>query len=335
MIKSLSELKGRNVLVLGIGGGGDVISATIIACQLRRYDVNTLIGGIPWERYVIDPKPGPIPLDCFKKAKLYDGYCIVNGESYVVREGRKFKPQVANVAKIISEELIVIDLYGGVYGVRRILEDLSGKFGFDFIIGVDVGGDILAYGHEEDLWSPLADQLMLASIASSNIESLIAIHAIAADGELSIDELFNLIAEIASKKGLISVRGLEVKDIELLEKLVKSTRTEASLIPLLAFKGHIGSKEVRSGTRKVNISPVMITTYYVDSKVLFESRPLARSLVNTKSFKEVVEIMHAHGVYTEYDLETDLERFKPKTANEILEIRRRGRKALKSRMYPA
>ncbi|HDN76135.1 MAG TPA: DUF1152 domain-containing protein, partial [Acidilobales archaeon] len=53
----------RGVAVLGAGGAGDVVSAYMLCLMLRRLmNVRKCTPvAILWERWVIDPFPGPIP----------------------------------------------------------------------------------------------------------------------------------------------------------------------------------------------------------------------------------------------------------------------------------
>jgi hypothetical protein len=46
-------------LYLAIGGGGDVVMAAALAGD-------EAVGQIPWERYVVDPTPGPVPPDALR-----------------------------------------------------------------------------------------------------------------------------------------------------------------------------------------------------------------------------------------------------------------------------
>src|SRR5205814_4362221 len=49
----------RRALVIGIGGGGDVIGALASALFCERLGVPAVLGGVTWERRPIDPEPGP------------------------------------------------------------------------------------------------------------------------------------------------------------------------------------------------------------------------------------------------------------------------------------
>src|SRR5712672_2009171 len=47
-------------LVIGMGGGGDVVGALATAEFARLYDgADPVLGGLSWERRPIDPEPGP------------------------------------------------------------------------------------------------------------------------------------------------------------------------------------------------------------------------------------------------------------------------------------
>src|SRR4051795_4766241 len=48
----------RKALVLGVGGGGDVVGAIPTARFLELFDVTCVLGGLAWERFVYDPLPG-------------------------------------------------------------------------------------------------------------------------------------------------------------------------------------------------------------------------------------------------------------------------------------
>lgn len=121
LISSLTELKGSVVLVLAMGGGGDIVSTMVIAKQLERLGARTVAGGILWERSVVDPNPGPVPFECIKDAELKGLYGYVTCRSYVLRDGKKFKPQLAAASEAVGEGVAVIDVYGGVEELGRLL----------------------------------------------------------------------------------------------------------------------------------------------------------------------------------------------------------------------
>ena len=60
-IQSLETLlkRGAHALVIGVGGGGDVVGALATARFLEFCGLHFTLGGLPWERFVYDPLPGP------------------------------------------------------------------------------------------------------------------------------------------------------------------------------------------------------------------------------------------------------------------------------------
>src|SRR5262245_42795630 len=50
-------------LVIGVGGGGDVVGALAAARFLEFCGLEFVLGGLSWERSVYDPIPGPRSLE--------------------------------------------------------------------------------------------------------------------------------------------------------------------------------------------------------------------------------------------------------------------------------
>ncbi|MDG2006699.1 MAG: DUF1152 domain-containing protein, partial [Thermodesulfobacteriota bacteirum] len=74
MLKSF--LKYKKALLVGIGGGADVIGTIPTKLHLESFGIKCVLGGIPWERYSIDPFPGPRPFDqIVNVANINDSLC--------------------------------------------------------------------------------------------------------------------------------------------------------------------------------------------------------------------------------------------------------------------
>ncbi|MEJ7875236.1 MAG: DUF1152 domain-containing protein, partial [Solirubrobacterales bacterium] len=56
-------------LILGIGGGGDAVGSIAVARALEARGVETVLGGVAWERYPVDPFPGPRGLSDIRGAQ--------------------------------------------------------------------------------------------------------------------------------------------------------------------------------------------------------------------------------------------------------------------------
>ena len=57
------------VLAVGIGGGGDVVGALVVAELARLVGTPAIVGGLTWERLPIDPLPGPRRIDELHRAR--------------------------------------------------------------------------------------------------------------------------------------------------------------------------------------------------------------------------------------------------------------------------
>ena len=301
----------RRILVVGAGGGGDVVTAAVFALKLRRIGLDVLVAAPPWERVVVDPVPGPIGLDeIMKFVYKGDGYLVVDGRSYCMRGGRKFSFQASNVASALHEPIYVYSLKGGVASAYRGLLSICRDKNIDIVIGLDVGGDILAKGWEEDLWSPLADQLTLCSLYKlsndSGVPSLVAVASPGADGELNRDYVIKLINDVVRSGGYVGSLGFDKWDIEIFERILSMAVSEAGKVILDALKGFVGWKIIRKGTRRVYVDALSTIVFLMDTDIVYSMSPLAEILLDTSSIDEANRILLEQGVPTEYELEREV-----------------------------
>jgi len=323
----------KNILLHAIGGGGDIVSTAVLAKNMEAYGCRVVVSSIVWERYSVDPEPGPIPLDNIVGCRDISKYaCIATGESYALRKGRKIYFQASNVARALGREVVVIDIYEGVTGYIRGVESVLNYYGLDAIIGVDVGGDSLAYGLEDFLWSPLADAMGVAVL--NNIRnSYLIVHSLGSDGELPLDYLYQRLSLIIRQGGLIGITGLSSRNQSILEEILNYAHSEASRISLMALKGFTGRVKIRFNTRIVDVTPYSLVSFILDPRVVYRESLMARLVDRSKSIFEANDRLNSVGIYTELDLENDLRKHdvEPSELNEEIyrSIRESGRLRLK------
>ncbi len=323
----------KKILIFGAGGGGDSIGSLHIYYRIKELGGEPLLGSIVWERSVVDPIPGPIPLEAMIDVEPISwSAALATGKSYALRPFGEVKPQLIRVASRLREKVLVIDASKGAEGIKEALNSAKDVLGIRAAIAVDVGGDILARGCEKELWSPLADALSLAGLTSSNLPSLVAVHAPGADGELSTENILRYISLIGSSGGLLGVTGLQKSDVKILQDILKEAVTEASAVPIHAFLGYSGEKKIRSKTRTILISPIQLVTFLLETKKVFVFSEIAKEVIGTKGIGEAKRRLNARCVYTELDLENDISNMKALGRNtSILETREQGRLSLKRR----
>src|SRR4051812_22575019 len=82
----------KRPLIIGIGGGGDVVGALGVAEHCRLFHgANPIVGGVAWERAPIDPEPGPRPAREIDNALvLAPGVLAASGDTVIRDRGIPF-----------------------------------------------------------------------------------------------------------------------------------------------------------------------------------------------------------------------------------------------------
>ncbi len=297
-------------LVIGIGGGGDVVSAIVAYNYYKKLGYETSLGAVIWERYVEDPIPGPICYDSLHNyRKLNESVYIVNKDTYAIRGKRKVIPQIVRVLSVLNEEGYGICIKNGPHGTFIDLYDAVLKEGFDIVIGVDAGGDVLAKGCEETLRSPLVDFTMLyvlTKLQEKGIRTLLGVIGAGSDGELDHDYVLKRIAEIGRLNGLIDIKGIDVDSLKILDEVLKIANTEASRIPVEAFRGYYGIRELRDGRKRAKVDPMSSVMFFMDPKVVASTSFLFPIVSEAKDLEDLDEKLRNYGIYSEYSFEKDV-----------------------------
>jgi hypothetical protein len=215
----------------------------------------------------------------------------------------------SRMAAVQGKEVLLIDINGGVKGVVEGLEAAMKELKSDLLVGLDVGGDSLAQGHESGLRSPLADSVVLAAfmdLQRRGWPTLWGVFGYGSDGELSVDEIETALSKVAAAGGLLGAWSLTGKTAAELEVVIKTVPTEASAIPVQCFRGALGETKIRSGQRSVRLTPLTALTFFISTSVLYEtlSRP-AQAVRACPSLEAANDALHAIGIKTELDLERE------------------------------
>jgi hypothetical protein len=299
----------RRPLVLGIGGGGDVVGALATAEACRLHGAEPVVGGVTWERRPIDPKPGPRAESEIEGGRqLAVGVLAASFDTRVRESGVIFAE--SRMAELLGEETVLVDATLGPAQLADGIAAATASLGVDLIVFIDVGGDALAHGDEPGLASPLCDSLLLAAGARladrEGPPVLGGIFGIGCDGELTPPEVLERLAEVGAAGGLAGARGLTPGIAQRLEEAVKTVPTEASAQALRCFHGAIGLTAIRQGRRTVELSPAGALTFYFDPVAALRSAArLAAAVSDARDLDHGNEILHGLGVYTELDYERD------------------------------
>ncbi len=299
----------RRPLVVGMGGGGDVVGALATAEAARLYDgAEPVLGGLTWERRPFDPVPGPRAVAEIAGAEEIAPGILLAGPETGLRD-RDVVFAESRMSEFLGQPTVLIDINAGPASVATGLAEAIAVLKCDLLVLIDVGGDVIANGDEAGLRSPLADAVMLAAggrLSTSGQPVLLGIFGVGCDAELSPDEVLARVAVVAGAGGLCGARGLTGPVADRLEASMELVSTEASAQAVRAFRGAAGTSTIRGGTRTVELSPVAAMTFYLDVDITISAAGrLARAVADAGSLEEANDALNALGVSTELDYERD------------------------------
>jgi len=299
----------RRPLVIGMGGGGDVVGALATAESTRLYDgADPTLGGLSWERRPFDPVPGPRPAAEIEDAEQLAPGVLLAGSGTRVR-GREVTFAESRMAEFLDQPTVLIDINDGPAAVAEGLAQAIEALKCDLLVLVDVGGDVIAHGDEPGLRSPLADAVMLAvggRLSTSGQPVLLGVFGIGCDAELTPEEVLARLATVASAGGLCGARGLTGGVADRMEAAMQLVATEASAQAVRAFRGASGVSAIRGGTRTLELSAAAALTFYLDVDITINAAGrLSQAVSDAASLEEANDALHELGVSTELDYERE------------------------------
>jgi len=302
MSKFLKKIK--KALIIGIGGGADIVGTIPMKSYLEEHGIECYLGGLPWERYSIDPYPGPRRFsEIQKKRNFNQSICFITAKT-LTKDGLQFSE--SKVANFVKNKIIFVNIFNSIRSIAADLIEFINDKKIDYVVGVDVGGDVLALGDEKGLASPLADSIMLnvLKIIEAKCLTHLGVLGYGSDGELKISEINKCMAIASSKKGLVGSVGLSTDAYKTMKEIVKKVETDASRIPLLSFEGSYGNHPIRRGRIQVEVHPMSQITFLFSPTIVFKnlSKP-ARLISKSKSFYEANEILLTNNISSEFNYE--------------------------------
>jgi hypothetical protein len=262
------------------------------------------LGGVAWERFVIDPHPGPRGVDEIRGGRPIAARAVLADESTTTPEGVPFSE--SSMSAHLGRPTVLIDVMDGAEGAAEGIAAAARELDCDLAVYVDVGGDVLARGDEPGLASPLCDAVMLAAAArpDASIESLGAVFGPGCDGELTAEEVLERIAELASAGAWLGAWGLTPEIAAELEAAASVVPTEASLQAVRCARGETGEVAIRDGRRHVHLGPVGALTFFFDVGSAVDGvAPLARAVRGAGDLERARGALEALGVRSELDYE--------------------------------
>jgi hypothetical protein len=302
---SLTALRDANrALLIGMGGGGDVVGALAVSSLLDELGTDWLLGGVAWERSPIDPRPGPRSLKEIRGGRPCGSAAVLTEGGTRSLDGVEFSE--SKMAAHLGRPTLLLDITRGPAALAAGLAEAAEQLGCDAIVLLDVGGDVLAHGQEPGLASPLCDAIVLSAglRLARSLDVVGAVYGPGCDGELTPEEVLARITELQSAGALLGAWGLTPEACDLVESAAKVVPTEASLMAARCARGERGAMEIRGGRRMVELTPLGALTFFFDPVAAAGSAvPLATAVSPAASLEEAHDALMAIGVRTELDLE--------------------------------
>ncbi|MBY8856061.1 DUF1152 domain-containing protein [Nocardia sp. CA2R105] len=270
----------RSAIAIAAGGGGDAVSAAMLASARPELGIAAIMS-YSWDRFMIDPSPGP------RVRGDFDGLIDRGGVAEIpptaaLRIGQSTLPRLAGA---IDRPLLLIEADEGAVGLSALIARAATAFDADGIVVIDVGGDILAEGHEVGLRSPLADSLALAAAVRTGIDTRVVVAGIGMDGELSAAEA----AERLDKLHANQLPDLTPRDAAPFESIWAWHPSEANALLAAAAAGWRGVVECQRNAA-VELTDASIGVYEVDARQLVDAS-LAAVLTGTTSLAEAEQLL--------------------------------------------
>jgi hypothetical protein len=300
----------ERALVLGAGGGGDVVGALAIARLCEALGTEFVLGGVAWERMPIDPYPGPRSSEQIAGGRRLGDRAVLAGPETTTPEGVPFSESL--MAGYLGAATVLIDVSAGATGAAAGIDAACAELGCELVICADVGGDMLARGDEPGLASPLCDAVMSAAAHAASTPALLAVIGAGCDGELTPAEVLERIAACGRAGGWTGTWGLTPEVADELEAAGRDSHTEASLQLVRCARGETGPAPIRDGRRHVELGPVGALAFFFDPAAgLGNLTPLAPVVAAADSIDAARAALAAHGVRSELDWERERAKQQP------------------------
>jgi hypothetical protein len=281
-----------------------VVGSLACADAAAGLGLDAVVGGLTWERRPVDPLPGPRTLDELEGAELLNEAVALARPETTGPGGFRFAE--SRVAELTGQDVVLVDPNPGPATVGAGIGDAARRLGCDHVVLLDVGGDVLAHGHEAGLGSPLADAVLLAAAPGIGLPVTGAIFGVGCDGELTPAEVMERIAEVWTAGGSRGALGLGPEAVERLARAVEAVPTEASAMALRCARGETGSASIREGRRTVELTPMGGLLFLFDCAAAMRSAArLADAVREATSLRHANEILTRLGVRTELDYEVE------------------------------
>ena len=268
-------------LLVAAGGGGDALASLLLSRQLSADSKVPVVASYSWDRRILDPLPGPRSITDFGGVRQLTPHNVEVTSSSRLRSGGQSTLSLL-AETVVAARFVLLDPHSGAVGIRRQIMELIRHFSFESVILVDVGGDLVATGSEDDLRSPLADALALASLADIPAPVHVAVAGPGLDGELSPSYVRSRCTSLGGNLWA----HLDGSHVEPYFSALAKHPSEATTLLAAAALGIAGKAEIRDNYDTVAVTDASAEIYVLSGSGAFAGNKLAQELTATHSLAE-------------------------------------------------
>jgi hypothetical protein len=291
----------KDVLIFAGGGGGDALAALMVADTLGLNPKRVAFSTLVWERTLFDPEPGPRAPEDFAAIERFGEHNYrITPDSRLTGDRQTFVPRLAEAYGV---SYYLMDVTRGPDRVRTQINELQQRLGFDTVLVVDVGGDILARGDEEMLRSPLADGLALAGTHDLDAEVRVVVTGLGLDGELSDEDVEDVQRDLIRGNADVETDLITPDTAARFAGAFQWLPSEVSGLTTAAALGHRGIAEIRSSGLRVELSDESRTVRSFAHQDVYERNEIAAAFRGATSIEACGTVLNEFGRTSELEFE--------------------------------
>lgn len=301
---SIAELAAgaKSAMVMGVGGGGDVILGIPIANYLKLLGVETIyLGGVSSQWW--NPEGGSHRSNFVLAPVVYDVSKLSNAELWQpmlahVDASSTFdghRPAEAAISECVDWEMFVGGLSSGVVGLRDSMNAFIKEQGIDLFVGADIGAHSFHDGNETSPpFTTLVSLMSLGAMIQLTCPTVYGFAGYAVDAEMEIEELDERLSRVMKQGGYLGAHGLTQQDVR--DYLEASDAFPDPIEPFVAkaAQGDLGLKQIpviSPWGRRAHVTPLSSIYLFLDPLTLVEAVSTGvKDLASTQSIEEAERV---------------------------------------------
>lgn len=244
---------------------------------------------------------------CPRGPEDFEGLTEVGDFNYCIHSRSRLSGSSITFVPRLSEEYSVgfhlLDLTRGADTVRTQLRELVSLFAVAECRVVDIGGDIVAFGNEPGLRSPISDGMILAATENIGVPVQVGVAGFGLDGELTESEFKSAQHALEIRNAQVGANVIQQDVASEFRETIKWFPSEATALMCLSALGYRGIAEIRDSGLRVSMSESSPLVYWYEHDSVLRQNKIAEALSETSSLAEAENSLAELGIASEIEYE--------------------------------